>query len=43
MGWGWGLNAERAKQIEDDLAAALERLERAAETVEMGQGVYQSR
>jgi uncharacterized protein YndB with AHSA1/START domain len=43
MGWGWGLSAERAKRIELDLAAALERLERAAESAEAGQGIYQSR
>lgn len=43
LGWGWGLSGERAKQIEQDLGIALERLERAAETIETGQGAYQSR
>lgn len=43
MGWGWGLSAERARQIELDFAAALERLERAADVVEAGQGALQSR
>lgn len=44
MGWGWGLKAERAKQIEQYLAAALEKLERAAEPAIAGQGgLLQSR
>lgn len=44
MGWGWRLNAERARQIEEYLGAALERLERAAEPVEVGQGAaFQSK
>jgi uncharacterized protein YndB with AHSA1/START domain len=43
MGWGWRLNAERAKQIEQYLVGALERLERAAEPAELGQGAFQSR
>ena len=43
LGWGWGLGAERARQIEEFLNAALERLERAAEPVEAGQGALQSR
>lgn len=43
MGWGWRLDAERARGIETFLAGALERLERAAEPAEMGQGAFQSR
>jgi uncharacterized protein YndB with AHSA1/START domain len=43
MGWGWGLKAERAKQIEQYLAGALEKLERAAEPAAAGQGTLQSR
>ena len=43
MGWGWRLDAERAKAIELLLTAALERLERAAEPAEVGQGAFQSR
>jgi uncharacterized protein YndB with AHSA1/START domain len=38
MGWGWGISAERAEQIERDLATALERLERTLENSEVGQG-----
>ena len=43
MGWGWRLDPERARQIEQYLSGALERLERAAEPAEMGQGAFQSR
>jgi uncharacterized protein YndB with AHSA1/START domain len=43
MGWGWRLNAERAREIEQFLFEALERLERAAEPAELGQGALQSR
>ena len=44
LGWGWGLKAERAKQIEQYLATSLEKLERAAEPAVLGQGsVVQSR
>jgi uncharacterized protein YndB with AHSA1/START domain len=42
-GWGWGLKPERAKEIEQYLAASLEKLERAAEPVGLGQGALQSR
>ncbi len=42
-GWGWGVSSERVRQIEIELAAALERLERAVDPVESGQGVLQSR
>jgi uncharacterized protein YndB with AHSA1/START domain len=41
VGWGWGLLSERARQIEADLDAALERLDRAAD-IEAGQGALQS-
>jgi uncharacterized protein YndB with AHSA1/START domain len=43
MGWGWRLDPERARHIELYLSGALERLERAAEPAEMGQGAFQSR
>jgi hypothetical protein len=43
IGWGWGLKADRVQQIEQYFAGALERLERAAETAEAGQGALQSR
>ena len=38
LGWGWGLKAERAKQIEQFLVSALEKLDRAAEPAIAGQG-----
>jgi uncharacterized protein YndB with AHSA1/START domain len=34
-GWGWGLSAERARQIETQLGSALDRLERALEQTPM--------
>jgi Activator of Hsp90 ATPase homolog 1-like protein len=39
MGWGWGLSYEKAQQIERNLAAPLEKLERILETSEVMQGI----